>query len=92
MRILLLVKDRRQWIVRYDEPQHTVTVEGPDPEARQLHRWLTTPKHVIDRETGTLIPILPVDRWAYMQQVLEHDIYTDLQLKWVEEGVDEASE
>ena len=90
MKTLRLVKDRRQWLVRYDEALQTVRVEGPAPQGQQIHHWLTTPKHAIDEETGVLLSIIPTQSWPFMKQVLEHDLYGDLSLQWVEDPADEV--
>ena len=92
MKTLRLVNDQRQWLVRYDEVQQTVQVEGPALQGEQIHHWLTTPKHAIDEATGVLLSIIPTQSWPFMQQVLEHDLYGDLRLQWVEgqEGEEKA--
>lgn len=64
----------------YEEEQ-TITLAGPGPlQAKQIHQWLTTPKHVIHQETGRLISVMPPQNWNYMKQVLENDLYNDLGL------------
>ena len=78
MKTIHLAKDNNQWLVKYDEESQTINVEGPDPEGQYIYQWLTTSKHAIHQETGTLISIIPTQSWTYMKQVLDVDFYNDL--------------
>ena len=78
MKTLRLVKDKDQWLLKYDEEKKTVSVEGPAPQGEEIHRWLTMSKMVIERKTGQLISVIPTQSWEYMKQVIEIDMYNDL--------------
>jgi len=78
MKVLWLAKGNDQWVVKYDEERHTLTVEGPGPQGERIHQWLTTPKKTIDPDTGQLTSVIPTHSWAYLVQVIEVDLYNDL--------------
>lgn len=89
MKTIRFAKGRDQWVVKYDEEKQTVSVEGSGPTGKEIHRWLTTPKRVIDKETGQLISVLPTQSWDYMKQIIEVDLYNDLGIAVLWEEVDE---
>ena len=78
MKTLRLQKGKDEWIVRYDEKIRSVTVEGPAPESGQIHDWLSTPKHVVDRDSGEMILVKPVESWAYLTDAVDVDLYKSL--------------
>ncbi len=78
MKFLRLKKGSDQWLVRYDEKSCTCTVEGPAPLSAEIHDWLSTPKHVIDRDFGEMILVKPVDSWIYLSDAVEVDLYKSL--------------
>ena len=78
MKTLRLVKDKNRWLLKYDEKKQTVSVEGSGPRAEEIHKWLTTPKMVVDRETGQLTSVIPTQSWEYLKQAIEIDMYNDL--------------
>lgn len=83
VRTFSLVRGDDRWQVDYDELRRTVTVQGPSPDAARIHRWLTTSKRVVDRSTGGLLTVVPIESWDYMVQAVESDLYGDLQMKAV---------
>ena len=88
MKSLRLTHGSDLWLVRYDEESCTVTVEGPAPLSADIHNWLSTPKRVIDRDSGQMILIKPTASWTYLVDVVEVDLYDNLGL--AVERVDES--
>lgn len=78
MKFLRLKKGSDQWLVRYDEDSCTCTVEGPAPLSAEIHDWLSTPKHVVDRDSGGMILVKPVASWDYLTDAVDVDLYNSL--------------
>lgn len=91
MKILRLRKGNDQWLVRYDEEDCTATVEGPAPLSAEIHDWLSTPKHVIDRDSGEMVLVKPVASWAYLSDAVEVDLYKSLGVAVSPDPADTAS-
>ena len=81
VKTLRLLRDQNEWLVKYDEDRHAVTVEGPAPDAAAIRKWLTTQRTVLDETTGNLLTVIPVESWAYLRQAVETDLYGELLLK-----------
>ena len=78
MKSLRLRKGDEQWLVRYDEERCTTTVEGPAPLSAQIHHWLAAPKRVIDRGSGEMVLVKPVDSWECLCDAVDVDLYKGL--------------
>lgn len=83
MKAFLLVRGSDQWQVCYDEARRTVTVAGPSSASGLIHRWLTSPHRVVDETSGDMMTLVPTANWACLRQVVETDLYHDLQMKVV---------
>ena len=80
MRTIRLTREKDEWVVQYEPKARTLTVEGPTPEASQLHHWLTTPRPIID-STGAMIVVAPAHRWTHMKQAVETDLYGEFMMR-----------
>ena len=74
MKTIRLIRGTDEWLVKYDEERRTITVEGPSPVALELHRWLVTPRPIVD-DAGGLIVVSPTEKWSYVRQVVDTDLY-----------------
>jgi lipocalin len=80
MRTIRLTRQKDEWVIQYDPEARTLTVGGPSPEASQLHRWLTTPRPIID-STGSMIVVAPAQGWTHMKQAVETDLYGEFMMR-----------
>lgn len=74
MKTLRLIRGNDEWLVKYDGKRRTLTVEGPAPEAAEIHRWLVTPRPIVDVE-GSMLVTSPARKWEYLRQAVETDFY-----------------
>ncbi len=91
MKTLRLQKGKERWLVRYDEKNRSVTVEGPAPLSGEIHDWLSTPKHVVDRESGEMILVKPVESWTYLTDAVDVDLYKSLGIGLQRDDADSTS-
>ena len=80
MKSVRLARGSEQWLVKYDEDKAALSVEGPAPTDRELFTWLTTPRRVIDSETGHMLLVKPVESWTYLVQAIDVGLYADMGL------------
>ena len=79
MKALRLAKRKSEWLLKYDETNHTVTVEGPSPTAAEIHHWINSPKTVVD-EGGTMVRCLPTESWPLLVQAIDLYLYAEMEL------------
>jgi hypothetical protein len=90
MKSLPLRKGDEHWLVRYDEESCTATVEGPASLSAQIHLWLAAPRRVIDRGSGEMVLVKPLDSWDYLCDVVDVDLYQSLGVAVVTDDADAA--
>ena len=57
----------------------------------QIHDWLSTPKHVVARESGGMILVKPVESWTYLTDAVDVDLYKSLGVGLQRDEADSSS-
>ena len=80
MKTVRLIRGRDEWLLKYDGRRRTVTVEGPAPESEQVHRWLVTPRRLVNPK-GSMVVESPIRTWAYIRQAVDVDLYARFMMR-----------
>ena len=79
MKVLRFAKHKAEWLLKYDEANRTVTVEGPSPTAAEIHQWINSPRTVVD-EDGTMVRRVPTASWPLLVQAIDLYMYAEMEL------------
>ena len=79
MKALRFAKHKAEWLLKYDEANRTVTVEGPSPTAAEIHQWISSPQTVVDA-SGAMVRRVPTESWPLLIQAIDLHMYAHMEL------------